>query len=136
MELTLVAVALLAGVIFVLSGFVGYIYLGQTRNAQRIQSMAAIIAKYYTPHNEPEAVVAVEVVPEPEKEDDRVSVSEPETEVITGVVEPSAVTAAVDIDDLESKKTPELREMLSKKGIPFSKRDAKPILIQLLKTIS
>jgi hypothetical protein len=39
----------------------------------------------------------------------------------------------VDIDDLQDKTATQLREILTKKGIPFGKRDSKPMLIQLLK---
>ena len=39
----------------------------------------------------------------------------------------------IDVDDLQEKTAAQLREMLTKKGIPFGKRDAKPVLIQLLK---
>jgi len=39
----------------------------------------------------------------------------------------------VDTDNLESKTTKELKDMLTKRGIPFGKRDSKNILISLLK---
>ena len=42
----------------------------------------------------------------------------------------------VDIDDLQSKTATQLRELLTEKGIPFGKRDSKPVLLQLLKAIS
>jgi len=60
------------------------------------------------------------------EEDDRVSVEE-ETEVVDGAPEP------VDTDNLESKTTKELKDLLTKRGIPFGKRDSKNILISLLK---
>jgi hypothetical protein len=37
------------------------------------------------------------------------------------------------VDELSSKKASELRDLLTQKGIPFGKRDAKSVLIQLLK---
>jgi len=73
-------------------------------------------------------------VPEPTEEvvldhdeDDRISVDEEETEVVDGAPEP------VDTDNLDSKTTKELKDMLTKRGIPFGKRDSKNILISLLK---
>lgn len=64
-----------------------------------------------------------------EEEDDRVSVEEetagPET--VTGPPE------ALDLDSLPSKTVKELREMLTKRGIPFGKTDTKASLIGLLK---
>ena len=79
-----------------------------------------------------------------EEEDDRVSVEkEPEVEIVNApdtkkpIVEEeeSAPASAdhVDTDELQDKTAAELREMLTKKGIPFGKRDAKTVLIQLLK---
>ena len=39
----------------------------------------------------------------------------------------------LEIDGLEQKSLKELRDMLTKKGIPFGKRDTKGVLISLLK---
>ena len=66
-----------------------------------------------------------------EEEDDRVSVKE-EVEHVAGPPEEKK-EEKVDIDDIQDKTAAQLREMLTKKGIPFGKRDSKPILIQLLK---
>jgi hypothetical protein len=41
-----------------------------------------------------------------------------------------------DIDELQDNTSTQLRELLSKKGIPFGKRDSKSVLIQLLKATS
>jgi hypothetical protein len=38
-----------------------------------------------------------------------------------------------DVDDLQEKTSSELRDLLSKKGIPYGKRDSKTVLLQLLK---
>ena len=65
-------------------------------------------------------------------EDDRLSV-----EKVDGppAPAPSPATAptAVETDDLDKKTSAELRELLTGRGIPFGKRDAKAVLLQLLK---
>jgi hypothetical protein len=62
-----------------------------------------------------------ETAPAPvvESEDDRVSVEEKEDDT--------------DTDGLEGKTKKELADLLTKKGIPFSKSDNKTALISLLK---
>ena len=137
MELTYATIVVLASMVFVLSGMVGYLYWQQTRMLQQIQSLAIIITTNLAPppilHSEPEAE---EEQPQPQKEesesedeeDDRVSVKE-EVEKVEG----PPPTSSEDIDDLQDKTAAQLRELLTKKGIPFGKRDAKPVLIQLLK---
>jgi hypothetical protein len=42
----------------------------------------------------------------------------------------------MDTDNLDEKTTKELRELLTKRGIPFGKRDNKTALISLLKATS
>ena len=132
MELTYATIVVLASMVFVLSGMVGYLYWQQTRMLQHIQSLAIVVSTQLTvpQQPEPEEQEEVKVEAEPEKteeeeeeEDDRVSVKE----------EVEQVTSEDDIDDLQDKTAAELREMLTKKGIPFGKRDAKTVLIQLLK---
>ena len=46
---------------------------------------------------------------------------------------PAVVDGPLEIDGLEQKSLKELRDMLTKKGIPFGKRDTKGVLISLLK---
>ena len=41
--------------------------------------------------------------------------------------------APLDVDSLQSKSKKELQDMLTKRGLPYSKTDAKPVLISLLK---
>lgn len=133
MELTYATIVILASMIFVLSGMVGYLYWQQTRMLQHIQSLAIVISTHVVPHQQhDESVEKEEPVEEEEEEDDRVSVKEEEVEKVDG---PPAEEKKdeVDIDDLQDKTASQLRDMLTKKGIPFGKRDAKPILIQLLK---
>jgi len=130
MELTYATIVVLASMIFVLSGMVGYLYWQQTRILQHIQSLAIVISTHVeAPQVEPETEPDVEPEKNVQEEDDRVSVTE-EVEKVEG---PPPVTEETDIDELQDKTKKQLQEMLTSKGIPFSKNDAKPVLIQLLK---
>ena len=138
MELTYVTIVVLASMVFVLSAMVGYLYWQQTRMLQHLQSLAIVISTHVAsqqqlenePEPEPEKETKVEEETDDEsEEDDRVSVKE-EVEQVSG---PPTEKDKVDVDDLQDKTAAQLREMLTKKGIPFGKRDAKPVLIQLLK---
>lgn len=136
MELTYATIVILASMIFVLSGMVGYLYWQQTRMLQHIQSLAIVISTQLVPQHQVEEVAEAEaeVEVEEEEEDDRVSVKqEEEVEKVEGPPAEEKKEDKVDIDELQDKTAAELREMLTKKGIPFGKRDSKPVLIQLLK---
>jgi hypothetical protein len=61
-----------------------------------------------------------------EEEDDRLSVAQ-DAEVVSGPPAP------LDTDGLQDKSKKELQEILTQRGIPYSKSDAKPVLISLLK---
>jgi len=131
------SIALLASMVLVLAGMVGWLYWQQTRLFQNMNSIVMVIGELARP-------VAPVPVPEPEPElepiktddieledftDDRVSVEEensPKVEVVSGP-EP------IDTDGLESKTKKELTDMLTKRGIPYSKNDNKTTLISLLK---
>ncbi len=132
MELTYVTIVVLASMIFVLAGMVGYLYWQQTNMLQHLQSMALALAsvaeQIKTPEPEPVVVTQVGHDEEEDEEDDRV-------EVVEG---PPTATSADDddVDDLQEKTAAELRDLLTKKGIPFGKRDSKAILLQLLKATS
>ena len=65
-------------------------------------------------------------ISEDEEEDDRLSI-EKEAEVVAGPPE------ALDMDGLQDKSKKELQEILTTRGIPYSKSDAKGVLISLLK---
>jgi hypothetical protein len=41
--------------------------------------------------------------------------------------------APLDVDSIQSKSKKELQDMLTKRGLPFSKTDSKSVLISLLK---
>jgi hypothetical protein len=129
--------------VFVLSGMVGYVYWQQTRMLQHLQSLALALAR----HVEMTRQVSQEKEEEEEsEEDDRVSVKEEKKEKVEVVEGPplkekekekeDTVAKDDDVDDLQDKTATELKDLLTKKGIPFGKRDSKPVLIQLLKATS
>ena len=143
MELTYVTIVVLASMIFVLAGMVGYLYWQQTHTLQHLQSLALAVAGIaeHLREPEPEPVVVTQIGhDESEEEDDRVSVKE-QVEVVEGppkaVGTPTATSASEDdVDDLQDKTATELKELLTKKGIPYGKRDPKSVLLQLLKATS
>lgn len=126
------AIALLAGMIFVLAGLVGWLYWQQTRTHQSLNTLAMVLAEMAQPP-------VYEETPPPSSEDvathddDRAEVVEekpaPVAEVVSG-------PPPVDTDDLEGKTRKDLQDLLSKKGIPYGKTDSKTVLIQLLKASS
>lgn len=125
-----ISIIVLASMVIVLAGMVGYLYFQQARVLHTVNSLGALVTSMYVPEEESE-----------EEEDDRASVEkEPEVEIVHAKApvveeEESAPASAdhVDTDELQNKTASELRDMLTKKGIPFGKRDAKTVLIQLLK---
>ena len=135
MELLHAAVALLASMVFVLAGMVGWLYWQQTRLFQNMNSVLMAIGDItHAMDNsvpvepEPEATPAPAPTPaDEEDEDDRASVEDTAAEVVDGPPAP------IDVDALQGKTKKELQDMLSKRGLPFSKTDAKPTLISLLK---
>ena len=145
MELTYVTIVVLASMIFVLAGMVGYLYWQQSHTLQHLQSLALAVASIaeHIQEPEPEPVVVTQIghdESESEEEDDRLSVKE-QVEVVEGppkpVGTPTATSASEDdVDDLQDKTATELKELLTKKGIPYGKRDPKSVLLQLLKATS
>lgn len=123
------SIVVLASMVIVLAGMVGYLYFQQARVLHSVNALSALVASMYVPEEEEE------------EEDDRASVEkEPEIEIVNPkkpiVEEEESAPASeghVDTDELQDKTASELRDMLTKKGIPFGKRDAKTVLIQLLK---
>jgi predicted negative regulator of RcsB-dependent stress response len=129
MEFLHASIALLASMVLVLAGMVGWLYWQQTRLFQNMNNIVMVIGEIVRPREEP--VTETEEKPsesiqevEPAKEDDRASVD---------VVETAPAGETVDTDDLDGKTKKELQDILTKKGIPFSKSDAKPALLSLLK---
>ena len=138
MDLTYVTILVLASMIFVLAGMIGYLYWQQTRIIQHIQSLSIVVSSLVTP-----PVPTPEPEPEPEseeeqtaevptlaEEDDRVSV-----EHVTAPPHPATATTPdeLDVDDLQSKTKAQLHKLLTDKGIPYAKSDNKTQLIELLK---
>jgi hypothetical protein len=122
------AIALLAGMIFVLAFLVGWLYWQQTRIHQSLNTLAMVLAEL-TPQQVYDQEAQVEEEERPEEkvpEDDRQDVETPET--VSG--------PPVDTDDIQSKTRKELQDLLSKKGIPYSKTDSKTVLLQLLKAVA
>ena len=138
MEFEQAAIALLASMVLVLAGMVGWLYWQQTRMFQNMNSIVMVVGELASRPTfvAPEAVADEEVQPTtedtvsppiPDDEDDRVSVeAEAETAQATLVEGP-------DTDELDGKTKKELQDILTKRGIPFSKGDTKPALISLLK---
>ena len=127
--------------VLVLAGMVGWIYWQQTRLFQNMNAVALVIGDLNQTlmANIIQPKIELATIPEPtetlqradipvsdDEEDDRLSI-EKEAEVISGPPE------ALDMDGLQDKSKKELQEILTTRGIPYSKSDAKGILISLLK---
>ena len=74
MELTYATIVILASLVFVLSGMVGYLYWQQTRMLQHIQSLAIVVSTHFTqpplmPDEEPEDEKEVVEKPVADEED-------------------------------------------------------------------
>lgn len=135
MDIQEAAVALLAAVVLVLGGIVGWLYWQQQRIFQNLNAVISVVGELATrpavpisfPEPVPEEKAPEEVV---EETDDRVSVDAEESPDVAIV---SGPPAALDTDGLESKSKKELQEILTQRGIPFGKGDNKTALISLLK---
>jgi hypothetical protein len=142
MEFLHASIALLASMVLVLAGMVGWIYWQQTRLFQNMNSIALVIGDLNQTlmANVVPPKIELATVPEPtetlqraeiptsddEEEDDRLSV-EKEAETVSGPPAP------LDTDTLQEKSKKELQELLTSRGIPYNKGDAKNVLISLLK---
>lgn len=108
---------------------------------QHLQSLALALASVAEQIRQPEPEPVHVTKEDEEEEDDRVSVVKEQVEVVEGPPKiettPTATSVAEDdTDDLQDKTAAELRDLLTKKGIPFGKRDSKSVLLQLLKATS
>ncbi len=125
-----VSVLVLATMVLVLAGMVGYIYWQQNKVITVVSSLSSFVASQFVP-------APLEVHDsETEEDDDRASVTEEKpVEVVDKVEMPTVaeVKQETDVDDLQTKTSAELRDLLSKKGIPYGKRDSKSVLLELLK---
>ena len=138
MEIQQAAVALLAALVLVLGGIVGWLYWQQQRLFQNMNAIVSAIGELATrpaeitfPEPVPEEAPKDADLPAPAEDDDRVSVEEeadlPDVQIVSGA------PAALDTDGLESKSKKELQDILTKRGIPFGKADTKTALVSLLK---
>jgi len=130
MDSLTIGVAVLATAVVVLAGMVGWLYVQQTRLFANMNGLVMVIGdlsqRIQVPVPTPEPVPEPVPEPEEEEEDDRVSVVDKvEAEIVDG--------PPLDTDGLESKTKKELQEILTKRGIPFGKADAKSVLVSLLK---
>jgi hypothetical protein len=119
------SVIVLATMVIALAGMVGYIYFQQNKLLNAVQGLSSFVASQLVPPIEAE-----------DDEDDRASVEEEKDVEVVNSVEPpveEAPKSEPDVDDLQTKTSAELRELLSKKGLPYGKRDSKTTLLQLLK---
>lgn len=145
MDFEYASIALLGSMVLVLAGLVGWLYWQQTRMFQSINNLVMVVGELASRPSAPEPAQDYEVeapsepileeAPVPDSEDDRVSVVD-ETPGVTIVEGPPATATTPDENDtdgLESKTKKELQEILTKRGIPFSKSDAKGSLVSLLK---
>lgn len=130
MEFEHAAIALLASMVLVLAGMVGWLYWQQTRMFQNMNNIVMVVGELAATREPPQPEPEVEAQPETE-EDDRVSVDGEETVP----KDPLIVSGppADDTDGLEDKTKKELQDILTKRGIPFGKADNKNALISLLK---
>lgn len=131
MEFEHAAMALLASMVLVLAGMVGWLYWQQTRMFQNMNNIVMVVGELAASRTvaEPEAVEPMEEVEA--TVDDRVSVDDGEDEAPT---EPIIVSGPPnDVDGLEDKSKKELQDILTKRGIPFGKADNKNALVSLLK---
>jgi len=119
------SIIILASMVAVLAGMVGYMYWQQNRVLQALSSLSVFVTSQFIKQPEIEC--------EEETEDDRESVVEEKPEVPKEVPE---VEVVEDVDDLQGKTSAQLKELLSKKGIPYGKRDSKSVLLQILKASS
>jgi hypothetical protein len=135
-----ISVLVLATMVLVLAGMVGYLYWQQNKLMRAMSSLSEFVQSQFTPPLQPEP----EPVALPEEDsdsdsDDEVVQEVKDDRVSVELVEELAQQQKVELpeeDDYESKTTPQLRELLNKKGIPFGKRDSKSVLLELLKASS
>ena len=141
-------VALVAGIVLILTGLVAWMYVQQSRMAQAINALAIAITapppsfaqsqpesdrepevshedELHAPAPESQTQAETET-PAPQEDDDRVSVHEDEDVELMGE----------DMAMLGGKTAVQLREMLTSKGIPYSKSDKKSTLISLIQAAS
>lgn len=136
MDLTYVTIVVLASMIFVLSGMIGYLYWQQTRLHQNIQSLGIVVSTLVNQPPPPPPEEEPVAQPEPEQDNTVAKIEEDDRLSVEHVTETPAPAKEIDVDELESKTKPELHAILQEKGIPYNKGDRKSQLIEILKATS
>ena len=140
-----ISVLVLATMVLVLAGMVGYLYWQQNKLLRTMTSLSGFVQSQFTPplavepepqhEHEPQGETQAQVEEDSDsEEDDRASVEL--VDEVKQEVQVPEVSQPEDLDDLQSKTAPQLRELLNKRGIPFGKRDSKSVLLELLKASS
>ena len=151
-------VALLAGIVLVLTGLVAWLYIQQSRMSQAINALAVAVTAppvSFTASLPPE-LHEEEQAPAQEEEDqyadmppleshDQVQEAHvPEMEAVGELVPETddrvsvheeveeAEVQTMDAVDVSGKTVAELRQLLTERGIPFNKSDKKSTLISLV----
>jgi hypothetical protein len=119
-------IALLSGIVLVLSGLVAWLYVQQSRHSQAINALAIALTTVPPSYPTAEEVIA-------KHEDDRVTVEDHDDH---DEEDDDIEVSGEDMTDLKSKTVVQLREMLTEKGIPFNKSDKKGTLISLVQAAS
>ena len=134
MEFQQASIALLASMVLVLAGMVGWLYWQQTKIFQNMNNIVAVVGELAQRPAQIAFPEPLKPEEEPEvEEDDRATVEDegrPEVPVVDGPPD------HLDTDNLDEKTKKELQDILTKRGIPFSKSDTKTALISLLKATS
>jgi hypothetical protein len=125
MDFDKAAVALLASMVLVLAGMVGWLYWQQQRLFQNMNGIVSVVGELAS---RPATIMFPEPEEAPAQEDDRMSLDEtsPDVPVVDG-------PPALDTDGLEDKTKKELQDILTKRGLPFNRSDTKTALVSLLK---
>ena len=138
-------VALVAGIVLILTGLVAWMYIQQSRMAQAINALAVAVT---TPppsflshppveepveHEQEQEWQPPQQAPQQQEQvvDDRVSVHDIDADAEHDAEEEQGVVGE-DISDFTGKTVVQLRDLLTAKGIPYSKSDKKPVLLSLV----
>ena len=131
-------VALVAGIVLILTGLVAWMYIQQSRMAQAINALAVAVTTpppSFLSHPPVEEPVEHEHQSEQQPEqvvDDRVSVHDADADGDAEHEEEQTGVVGEDISDFTGKTVAQLRDLLTAKGIPYSKSDKKPVLLSLV----
>ena len=136
-------VALVAGIVLILTGLVAWMYIQQSRMAQAINALAVAVTTpppSFLSHPPVEEPVEHEHQEEHQQDqeqpeqvvDDRVSVHDGDADGDAEHEEEQTGVVGEDISDFTGKTVAQLRDLLTAKGIPYSKSDKKPVLLSLV----